>query len=47
LVGNRTDADYYDTVQKRCAALGPLVTLAGRCDSDELQRRYHEAHILP
>ncbi len=21
-------------------------TLAGRCDSDELQRRYHQAHIL-
>ena len=46
LVGKPNERSYVECVQDQVAALEPLVEFVGQCGDDELERRYHAAHIL-
>jgi glycosyltransferase involved in cell wall biosynthesis len=46
LIGKPNERSYVDRVQDQAAALEPLVEYVGQCGDDELERRYHAAHIL-
>jgi glycosyltransferase involved in cell wall biosynthesis len=46
VVGKAEEDSYVAAVQSRCADLAPIVEFAGQIGNDDLQRRYHAAHVL-